>query len=245
MTIAFYSLVENIVGMLAGASFHDSYFGDQVRTINNSNSLADLKENLRKGKFAFLKIAWESLSTIERDTFIAGAGSLPLALRLFLTVNINCILTGQPLKYSFLAAPVPPDFALNIDEISAVSFTISAAGPLTVVPVDSALLVFATYCKTATKIFTNPANYSPIKTFASGFDLSSPSDISAEWINYFGQFTANKKICIKSVLISTVSGLRGDETVICSTVSPTVTDYIIDSDGSILIDTDGTFISSQ
>lgn len=243
MTIAFYSLVENIVGMLAGASFHDSYFGDQVRTINNSASLADLKENLRKGKFAFLKIAWESLSTIERNTFIAGAGSLPLALRLFLTVNINCILTGQPLKYSFSAAPVPPDFALNIDEISAVSFTISAAGPLTIVPVNSVLLVFATYCKAATKIFTNPNNYSPIKTFSAGFDLSALIDISAEWINYFGQFSLDKKICIKSVLISTISGLRGPESIICSSVSPDITNYIIDSDGTFVIDADNSFIS--
>jgi len=71
-----------------------------------------------------------------------------------------------------------------------------------------------------------------------------------EWFRFFkwkdgppGQFTAEQRICIKSVLINVSNGDRGPDFVNCAIEPFVAVDYIIDASGDILIDSDGTFIT--
>lgn len=241
----FYQLCEEILSLRAGSSFHDSYFGDQIRPINNSGSSVDYRTDLRKGKFSYLHNTWHGLTSAQRNSFITEAGTLPEALRLFLTVNINLIICLQPVITTFVPSGTPIAFPVLISTLDGTLFEVEAAGPVFVVPANHCLLLYATYEKQVAKVFTNPNNYTPIKVFNASKDLSLPTDIAAEWRAYFGQFTQNKRICIKSVLIDTTNGTSGNETIVCSTVSPIETYYIIDSDGTIIIDTDGTYVVSE
>lgn len=218
--IAFSPLVESIVGKLAGSVFQDSYQGFQIRTRVSPRNPRTQFQQLRRGEFGFLSQLWRELSDANRQSWIDNAPAGMQGLNFYLQSNINLVLIGLDAVPAYISAATPDAFPLSIEELGAGNFTVKSSGIASYIPADTALLVQATAEKPAGKIFTNPSQYSPILNFPPGTDLSSPISISTEWTARYGQFTEEKRICIKSNLISTVNGARSDDSIICALENP-------------------------
>lgn len=243
--INFTALIESLTGKLAGSVFQDSYMGFQIRTRVSPRNPQSYYQQLRRGEFAYITQTWRTLTVAQRKSWIDAATSPSGGLNLFIESNINLSLINENLLTSFVPAPTPAYMPLEIVTLGNSIFTVQASGITKQVPLNTKLLLYATYEKGVTKIFTNPSQYSPIASFGAGADFSIPVSIASNWISRYGQFTTNKRICIKSVLLSTMNGMRGLEAIFCANEAPTVTYFIIDADGTFLIDSDGTFIISQ
>lgn len=241
--IAFTSMIEEIVGKLAGSVFQDSYLGMQIRTRVSPRNPQSYYQQLRRGEFGYLSAGWRFLSPSDRLTWVTAAGSVPAGKRLYIASNVNLSLVNENPIDSYTPDTTPPAMPMEIVDWILSSFFIAASDSLTTVPTGHTLLIFATSEKDPPKNFINPSNYSPIVNFPAGSDMSAPVDISADWISRFGQFTAEQRICIKSVLINVSNGDRGPDFVNCAIEPFVAVDYIIDSNGDILIDSDGTFIT--
>lgn len=243
--INFTALIESITGKLAGSVFQDSYMGFQIRTRVSPRNPQTYYQQLRRGEFAYITQTWRTLTAAQRQSWIDAASSPSGGLNLFIESNINLSLINENLLTSFVPAPTPTFMPLEIVSLGNSIFTVKASGITQQVPINTKLLLYATYEKAVTKIFTNPSQYSPIASFGVGADFSLPVSVAAPWINRYGQFTTNKRICIKSVLLSTLNGMRGLEAIFCANEAAPVTWFIIDADGTFLIDNDGTFIVYQ
>ena len=169
--------------------------------------------------------AWENLSSTDLATFVSVAGSVPMALRLFLTSNINLILIGESMITSYTPSGAPATFPVDITTLSTSSFQIMASGMSTTVPAGYSLLLLATSCQRDTRIFSQVRDFNPIITLPTGTDLSTPFEIVSDWKAYFGELTEDKKICIKAVLIDTSNGSRGAASIDCDVVSLPVIPY--------------------
>lgn len=214
--VSFSALIEEIIGKLAGSVFQDSYGGYQIRSRVSPRNPQSNYQQLRRGEFGFISASWRALTSIQRQTFIDAAITPPAALNLFIQANVNLSLIDEPLIASYVPSSAPAAMPIEITDLSVGSFKIKASGSTTIVPAGTTLLVFATYEKPPTKIFTNPSQFSPVIHYPAGTDLSSPTDISTEWISRFGIQRPNKQICIKSALIDTSNGFRTDTTMNCA-----------------------------
>lgn len=243
--ILYSALIESIVGKLAGSVFQDSYGGYQVRTRVSPRNPQTYYQQLRRGEFGYITQMWRSLTAIEQATWIAAAVTPSGGLNLYIETNVNLSLINGSLQRSFVAAATPGAMPMIIPELGSGIFTIQASGSISTVPANNALLLYATYEKEPSKIFTNPSQYSPIAVFAAGVDFSGPIDIAADWIARYGQFTSGKRVCIKTVLIASPGGQRGLESISCATEIVPPTWFIIDRDGTLLIDSDSMLIISQ
>ena len=224
--VIFSALVESITGKLAGSVFQDSYQGYQIRTrVSPKNPQTDYQQ-LRRGEFAFLSQGWRYLSSTERQTWIDNAPAGMQALNFYLQSNINLVLIGLAPVASYAADSTPSSFPLAIPTLGSGVLTVEASGSSSSVPADTKLLLQATYEKPPTRIFTNPSQYGPIVSFDEGTDLSSPVDISTDWIARYGQFTSAKRICLKSNLISKINGGRSTDEIVCANEAPTPTEMI-------------------
>lgn len=242
--IAFSSEAEEINGKLAGSIFQDSYGGYQVRGIANPRNPQTIAQQLRRGDFRYLSAGWRLLTSTEQGTWIAKAGTVPEALRLYIGCNINLTLIGLSAISSYTADTLPGTFPVEITELTDSTFLFQAAGTPTTVPADQRLLLYATTDKLSSLIFNNPSNYQPITYYEAGTDLSVPVDIFTAWQNHYGIMRNTRRICIKAVLISKLNGDRGGDEINCA-VSPFIsTSDLIDSDGTYIIDSDGTFITA-
>jgi hypothetical protein len=214
--VSFSALIEEIVGKLAGSVFQDSYQGFQIRTRVTPRNPQTNYQQVRRGEFGFITQTWRTMSQAERDTFISAAPYPSAGFNLFVASNVNLSLIGLPMITTYTPSSVPADMPLQLDLYDGVNFNVSASGAVTTVPAGYSLILFATAEKSPTKIFTNPSQFSPISTFAAGVDLSSPVNQAAEWIARYGQFTNDKRICIKSALIDNSNGNRTDAAVSCA-----------------------------
>lgn len=243
--IAFNPMAEEITGKLAGSVFQDSYFGMQVRGLPRPRNPRTPYQQLRRGDFRFLSAGWRNLTTSEKNTWIAAAGTVPAALRLYVGSNINLTLIGQPTVSNYVPGTTPVAMPLAIDTLTPVSFQLSAAGSPAVVPAGLSLLLYATADKKAYLNFTNPADYQPIKTFPAGTDFSSSHNVIIEWYQHYGIMHLSRRICIKSVLINASNGDRGAESITCAIVATPVGDYVIDNTGYKILNYDGGYILSN
>ncbi len=243
--ITFSSLVEEITGKLAGSVFQDSYQGFQIRTRVSPRNPQTYYSQLRRGEFAFLQEGWRYLSSTDRQTWIDNAPAGVSGINFYLSSNINLTLIELAPVAAYETATTPDAFEISILTIGSGIFTIEASGTTTTVPPGQSLLLQATAEKAPTKIFTNPSQYSPIITFPTGTDLSSPIDIASAWIDRYGQFTTDKRICLKTNLISTVNGSRSEDFIICAVEGSTETFYLIDNGNARIIGTDGNIPVSQ
>lgn len=234
--VSFSSLIEEIVGKLAGSVFQDSYGGYQIRTRVSPKNPQTYLQQLRRGEFAYITGLWRTLTDEQRQSFADAAASPSGAFDLFVSANINVSLIGAPLISTYTTSTAPDVFPVSIVELSPPVFTVLAASALNEVPAGQSLLLYATAEKAPTKIFTNPSQYQPIATFGEGSHFSDPVDIAPYWIDHYGQFTAAKRICLKTVLIDNSNGLRGEESIVCATESAAETYFVIDSDGDALWD---------
>lgn len=242
--VAFSSEAEEILGKLAGSVFQDSYIGMQVRGLPRPKNPQTQLQQLRRGNFRLLASSWRFLTLTQQNTWSSYAGSIPEGLRLFIGNNINLILVGMTIINSYSASSLPVNFPIAIVELTITTFTFQASGTPTVVPANQRLLVYATSDKQPTLLFNNPSNYTPITFFNAGTDLSSPMDLFAAWTAHYGVMRNIRRVCIKTVLISTLNGDRGGEEFACATSPFIATSDVIDSDGTFVIDSDGTFITA-
>jgi hypothetical protein len=232
--VNFSALISSITGKLAGSVFQDSYGGFQIRTRVSPRNPQTYYQQLRRGEFGYITQLWRGLTQPERDTWIAGAPSGMSGINFFVQCNVNLTLIEQSLISSFVGGTTPSAFPMTIAALGGGIFTIQASGAVTTVPAGLSVLVFATYEKAPSKIFTNPSQYTPVITYPPATDLSAPVSISAEWINRYGQFTSDQRICIKSVAIEHVSGFRSADTVYCAIETAPETYFVIDDAGNIL-----------
>lgn len=235
--------MEELVGALAGGRFHDSYFGLTSRPIINGVAALNNYARLRRGVFSSITSIWKTMSDADRLTFSAAAGSPSGGLRLFLVSNINLSLVSEPLISAFVSSAAPPVMPVQIDLLTLSDFIITASGPLVTVPAGHSLLIFSTECRAPGQIFNSPKDFFPILSIPAGTDMSLPFNIIAAWNNWFGRLIAGRQLCIKSALIAAVNGLRTDSAAVCAISSNYPANYIIDSAGSILADSDYTFIT--
>ena len=219
--VNFSAAVESIVGKLAGSVFQDSYGGFQVRTrVSPRNSQTPFQQ-LRRGQFGYITQLWRTLTQAQRNTWIAASSTPPAAFNLFIKSNVNLSLLNIPPAPSFIAAATPATFDIRISALDESKFSIIADSALTIVPVDTELIIFSTYAKGATKIFTNPGQYSPIAILPAGTDLSTPYSVLAAWQSRFGQLTVEERLCVKSALVSSVNGGRTESPPNCSLINQT------------------------
>ena len=108
------------------------------------------------------------------------------------------------------------DKITDFDGVFVVSPSSGGSSPTTV-PAGTKLLLQVTNQREIGQYFTNPSMYSPVITFDEGTDLSTPTDIITEWQSRYGVLKANKRLCLKSMLIDKASGLRGAEIINCTT----------------------------
>ena len=214
--VSFSALIENILGKLAGSVFQDSYGGYQVRTRVTPRNPQSQYQQLRRGAFGYISSLWRTLTPAQRGTFIAAAASTGGGLNLFVESNVNLSLVLQPIINSYITSLAPVSMPISIVNLTPPIFTVQASGFTTTVPAGMALLIFSTAEKFPSKIFTNPSQYSPVLSLPAGTDLSVPLNISADWIALFGQFTAGKRICVKSALINIINGKRTDSLPVCA-----------------------------
>ena len=239
----FYSTLEEMISLLAGERFHDSWLSSQFRpTIKTAGSI-DYYELLRKGRYEHIRSVWSGMTTIERNTWITAAGKLPGAMLLYLRSAVNLSLVGIAPFSAYTPAGTPAAFQLSITELDYLTFNIEAAGLLTSVPANTSLLILATDDERPTRAFTNPNDYFPILSLPAGTDLLTPVNIITNWTGWFGQLRTNKRVCLKSCLISTINGARGPESIVCAISTLPASNLIIDYDGTFVIDSDGTFIT--
>lgn len=226
MALIFFSaLVDEILGKLAGSVFQYSQGGYQVHTLGKPRNPQTEYQQLRRGDFGFLSASWRSLTPTQRNSFISNVPAGISALNFFVQCNVNLILIGEPTIQTFAAATPPGDMAMQINSATPEEFLISASGATTIVPAGQKLLIYSTDTKDQTKIFTNPSQYSPIISFDEGTDLSTPTSILAAFNDRFGQLTAEKYLCIKSVLIDKSNGQRGTESISCSNTNEVANKY--------------------
>ena len=187
--VSFSALIEEIVGKLAGSVFQDSYGGFQIRTRVSPRNPQSNFQQLRRGEFGYISALWRTLSPTERQTFIDAAASPSGGLNLFIQSNVNLSLIGEPILSTYPTPTTPVEMPMEIVTYDGTLFTVRASGATTTVPTGFTLIIFATYEKPQSKIFTNPSQFSPIVNFAAGTDLSVATDIAADWIARYGQFT--------------------------------------------------------
>lgn len=238
-----YNLIDSILANLAGKSFTDHAGIFSFRPIIANPSLTDEFEEIRKGRYQFIRDAWMALDSTELASFVSVAGSEAEARKLFLNANLNLILARQATIATYPGTSSPGTMDIDITTLSSSVFEITASGATTTVPTGHTLLILATYQRLSGQIFTNPNNYSPIAQIAAGTDLSSPLDITTYWQDYFGQITLLKQLCIKSVLIDNSNGARGTAYFSCADASAVVNYYIFDDAGNFLIDDATNFLT--
>lgn len=243
--IQFSAMIEEIVGKLAGSVFQDSYMGMQIRTRVSPQNPQTEYQQLRRGEFGYIAQRWRTLTSTEQMTWITAAGSIPQAVRLFIQVNVNLSLIEIPIISSYTAGPLPDPFPLDIITLDGIVFEVQAPVAPYIVPAGTTLLLFATYEKKQTKIFTNPSEFSPIASFPAGTDFTGPIDILALWEARYGVIHNNLRLCIKTVVIDNTNGARSADSIQCVNEPVIETYYIIDDTGNRLIDSDGTLIISQ
>jgi len=225
--VSFSALIEEITGKLAGSVFQDSYGGYQIRTRVTPRNPQSSYQQLRRGAFGFISATWRNLTDIQRQTFIDAALTPPAALNLYIQSNVNLTLIQEPVINSYTTSPAPDEMIVEIYQLTPTSFKIRATGATTTVPAGHSLLIFATYEKEPTKIFTNPSQFSPIISFPAGTDVSVPTDITAAWQARYGQLREGFKICIKSATIDITNGNRTDNPISCATNSIMTPQYAI------------------
>jgi len=238
--IIFSSLVEEIVGKLAGSVFQDSYGGMQIRTRVSPRNPQSQYQQLRRGEFAYLSAGWRNLTTLQRQSFIDAAGTPGQGFNLYLSANINATLIEEPLITDYVASAVPGTMTVEFQTVSPEEMPIIATGGTTTVPAGTRLLVQVTYPKLPTKIFTNPSQYSPVLSIDEGTDLSTPMDIITQWQNRYGQLPLNRRICLKCNLIKKSNGLRGADSINCTISEEMPQSYISLSRNTTPVATTGT-----
>jgi hypothetical protein len=243
--ISFTSSTEEIIGKYGGNVFQDSYFGIQLRGLAKPRNPQTQLQQLRRGDFRFMSSSWRNLTSIQQATWISAAGTIPEALRLFIGSNINLILVGIPAITSYSPQTTPVTFPVQIDSLSPIAFEITASGATTTVPADNSLLIYATDDARQTDTYINPSQYTPIKTFVTGTDMTASHDLIINWFHQYGIMHLSRRICLKSVLINTISGQRGTESIICATVSAPVTNFLINFGGAYIIQSGGGYILHQ
>jgi hypothetical protein len=224
--ISFSSLIEEIVGKLAGSVFQDSYGGWQVRTRVTPRNPRSTYQQLRRGEFGFLSSSWRNLTSTQRQTFIDAAITPPAALNLYLQSNINLTLVNEPTITDYVPSTDPGTMTIEIDNASPADFWIKATGGVTTVPAGAKLLLLVTALKQPTRIFNNISDYSPILSFDEGTDLSIPVNILSEWQSRYGILSADKRLCLKSALIVKANGLRGASLINCTITEEMANKYI-------------------
>lgn len=234
--------MEEIIGKFGGNVFQDSYFGIQLRGLAKPQNHQTQLQQLRRGDFGFLSASWRYLSSTQKATWLAAAGTVPAALRLFLQSNVNLIIADQAAIEVYIPDILPVAFPVQINALSPVQFEISASGLVTVVPVNNQLIIYSTQDNKLTDNYINPADYQPIATFASGTDFSTMQDIILAWYRHYGLMHLNRSICIKSVLVNKTNGNRGPESLICATTAFPATDYLINYNGVYIINNNGSYI---
>ena len=243
--ISFTSEIAELVGKLAGSVFQYSYGGFQVHTrVVPSNPQTD-RQQLRRGWLGWIAANWRELTPTQQNSFIAVAGTIPEAFRLYVGSNINLYLIDEPTVTDYVDSSTPGDMPMEIDDLSPGNFDIIAAGPVDTVPAGQKLLIFATAEKVLPKRFTNPSEYSPIVYFDEGTDLSAATSILTEWEALYGVLSGTQRICINAVLIDKSNGKRGADNIICQPPATINTYQIIDDNGDSIIDSDGTFVVYQ
>lgn len=215
--VSFSALIEEITGKLAGSVFQDSYGGFQIRTRVSPRNPRTNYQQLRRGEFGFISSLWRGLDAVQRQTFIDAASTPRAALNLFIQSNVNLTLIEEPTISSYSAATTPALMPIGIIAVSPAAFLIAAVSGLQIVPTATRLLIYVTFGKALTQVFTNPSQYSPVLSFPAGFDISLPIDIIAEYNTRFGQLPADSLLGLKSVLVSTINGTRGAEFITSST----------------------------
>jgi len=235
--------IDQELSNLAGKSFtdHSGPFG--FRPLISNASLTDEFEEIRKGRYQFIKDAWLSLSPTDLASFVSVAGNEIEAANLFTTANLNLILARESMISNYPGTSSPGTMDIDISNLTTTKFEITASGAITTVPAGTTLLILATYQRKSGQIFTDPNNYSPIAQIAEGTDLSSPLDLIDEWKEYFGQITLSKQLCIKSVLIDNSNGARGTAYFSCAVASPVIDFFIFDDSGNFLIDEVSNFLT--
>lgn len=213
--VSFTAMVAEITGKLAGSVFQYSYGGYQVHTKGKPRNPQTQYQQLRRGDFGFLSASWRSLSSVDRQTFIDNAPAGMSAINFFIQCNVNLILAEQPTISSYAVTSAPASMPVAPFEATETSYVVVATGATTVVPVGTTLVVFSTYTKVPTKIFTNPSEYSPIIAFPAGTVLSPGQDIIAAYNARFGQITTDKQLCVKAALIDNTNGNRTDTSPAC------------------------------
>ena len=214
--VSFSALIESILGKLAGSVFQDSYGGFQIRTRVSPRNPQTNFQQLRRGEFGYISSLWRTLSTTDRQTFIDAAGSPSGGLNLFIESNVNLSLLDIAPISVYATSAAPPSMPIQITAYNSGALAISAASGLTTVPAGYQLVIFATYEKAPTKIFTNPSQFSPVVNFAAGTSIAAPTSIAAEWISRYGILRDNKRLCVKSALIDITNGNRTDTAFVCA-----------------------------
>lgn len=240
--ISFTSSTEEIIGKYGGNVFQDSYFGIQLRGLTKPRNPQTQLQQLRRGDFGFLSASWRNLTSTEQATWISAAGTVQSALRLFIGSNVNLTIIEIPIITSYSAQATPVTFPVQIDSLSPVQFEISAASGTTVVPADCRLLIYSTPDDRPTDNYINPSQYTPIKWFDEGTDMSTMRDIIIQWFQQYGIMHLSRRICLKSVLINKLSGQRGAESIICGTTMFPLTDFLINYNGVYIAQSGGGYI---
>ena len=235
--------IDELVGQLAGSVFQDSYFGTQIRTKVSPRNASTYYNQLRRGQFGYLSATWRFLSAADLATWVAAAGTIPAAFRLFMSCNINLSLLNIAPISNLITSGAPVLFPISVVDFSAPTFSITAATSLNTVPVGFSLLLFATAEKPPPKNFTNPSMYSPIVAYGGGTSLAGVVSIAADWILRYGQFKTNQRICLKCCLIKNSNGFRGSDYIVCAISPTTIVNQIISDLADVLVDNTGDIIT--
>lgn len=241
--VQFSAPIEEILGKLAGSVFQDSYIGIQIRTKVTPTNRLTPRETLRRGMFGFITQTFRFLTASELLSYQANAPTGMSAFAFFVSCSINLSLINQPLQKTFTPGALPVAFPVTITQLSTTTFGITATTSPTVVPAGFTLLVYVTATKAPTKIFTNPSQYQPITSFPAGSNMAIEQSIFTAYVQHYGPYKVQTRLCLKTALINASNGIRIDSPPTCLIVLPLVTNYIIDLTGDFLIDADGTFIS--
>lgn len=223
--ITFTAMVAEVVGKLAGSVFQYSYGGYQVRTRVSPRNPQTQYQQLRRGDFGFLSASWRSLSIPERQSFIDNVSPGQSAINLFTSTNVNLTLINEPTIVTYVPSAALPDFELNVTDANPEELIVVATGATTTVPAGTKLLIYSTYLKQQTKIFTNPSQFSPIISIDEGTDMTTPVNIIAAFNTLYGQLTPDMYMCIKCVLIKKSNGIRSNEFINCINTTEMASKY--------------------
>ena len=211
--VSFSALVEEIVGKLAGSVFQYSYGGYQIHSKGKPRNPQTTYQQLRRGDFGFLSGSWRDLTPTQRQTFIDASSPGSAALNLYLQSNVNLTLIEEPTITDYVASTEPDLMPLEFTSVTDEVCLVKASGSVLVVPTDTKLLIYLTYLKQPTQLFTNPSQYSPVISFDEGTDLTNDVDIAAAFTARYGALKVDKLIGMKTVLIDKTNGLRGAESI--------------------------------